>query len=420
MDLIPTSHEGSLERAREMRPTDPAAAATLLMALINDKTAVVRTRELAARELLGQFVASKQPERVSTLLSDVLDKLTAIPKARLSKLIRDIIDGVRDAGGKPAAQIELCESAFAWAKAHKRVFLRQRMQYELCALLLEAAQLKRCIETGEELCAELKQMDAKRPLVEIALLLSNAYSAIGNFLRAKAALILARSTAESTYCPPSLQTQLDNASGRLALHQGEFGSAYGYFFEAMESLAASDAAAAQEALQMMLLAKVMARKTADIDIVLASKNAQKVFGRRAEAVRELAGTIDHRDVARFQEVRAQFADVLQAPVVTTSLDRVEAELIDGHIVRALRPFSRVTLDEISELIGIPRAQVVPKLSFMILSGKLHGTIDQTSECLVIPDEPRPERHVEGALAVVEKLRTVVTELELKVAAMHAE
>ncbi|GAB6024455.1 hypothetical protein CHUAL_009614 [Chamberlinius hualienensis] len=68
---------------------------------------------------------------------------------------------------------------------------------------------------GSLLLRELKKLDDKNLLVEVQLLESKTYLAIGNLAKARAALTSARTTANSIYCPPKLQTSLDLQSGIL-------------------------------------------------------------------------------------------------------------------------------------------------------------------------------------------------------------
>lgn len=58
-------------------------------------------------------------------------------------------------------------------------------------------------------------MDDKALLVEVQLIESKTYHALNNFAKARAALTSARTTANGIYCPPKLQADLDEQSGKI-------------------------------------------------------------------------------------------------------------------------------------------------------------------------------------------------------------
>ena len=91
------------------------------------------------------------------------------------------------------------------------------------------------LQLGSALLKELKKLDDKQLLVEVQLLESNTYHALGNLAKARAALTSARTTANAIYCPPKMQAALELQSGILhAADERDFKTAYSYFYEAFE------------------------------------------------------------------------------------------------------------------------------------------------------------------------------------------
>lgn len=139
---------------------------------------------------------------------------------------------------------------------------------------IDAQNYRKALAMTEVLLKELKQLDDKIILTEVYLLESRAAHAIQNLPRAKvccnspilrsalteqAALTSARTTANSIYCPPILQAQLDLQAGALNADDKDYKTAYSYFFEGFEGFIQVDEAdhRALRSLKYMLLCKIM-------------------------------------------------------------------------------------------------------------------------------------------------------------------
>ena len=98
-------------------------------------------------------------------------------------------------------------------RSEKRTFLRQSLECRLVAVYHDNKNYQEALKLGGILLKELKKVDDKNLLVEVQLLESKTYHALSNLPRARAALTSARTTANSIYCPPAMQADLDLQSG---------------------------------------------------------------------------------------------------------------------------------------------------------------------------------------------------------------
>lgn len=101
------------------------------------------------------------------------------------------------------------QECIEWAKDERRTFLRQSLESRLVGLYFETERYQEALALGTTLLKELKKLDDKHLLVEVQLLESKTYHALGNLPKARAALTSARTTANSIYIPPKVQAQLD-------------------------------------------------------------------------------------------------------------------------------------------------------------------------------------------------------------------
>ena len=85
---------------------------------------------------------------------------------------------------------------------------------------------------------------------------SKVYQSLRNLSKSRAALTSARTDANSIYCPPLLQAEIDMQSGVLHAEEKDYKTAFSYFFEAFEGFSNFDDSTAIMCLKYMLLCKV--------------------------------------------------------------------------------------------------------------------------------------------------------------------
>ena len=130
-------------------------------------------------------------------------------------------------------QISVTKESIEWAVSERRGFLRQNLETRLVSLYMQKRAYYDALTLINSLLKELKRLDDKLVLVEVQLLESRVYHALGNIPKGRAALPSARTSAASVYTPPLLQAGLDMQSGMLHAEDGDFNTAFSYFIEAM-------------------------------------------------------------------------------------------------------------------------------------------------------------------------------------------
>jgi tetratricopeptide (TPR) repeat protein len=237
-----------------------AQAIALLLSIINttrESDDIAQLKELSIYKLGALYARAREPEQLRALLQMVRPFFSTVAKAKTAKIVRSLIDLVALIPDTLPLQIELCRDSIEWCRAEKRSFLRQRIESRLAALLLDAGEFNKALELLAELVREVKRLDDKPLLVEIQLIEARAHHALRNQPKAKASLTSARTAANSIYCPPSLQAQIDLMAGTLHADEKDYKTAFSYFYEALEnSEASANPAQAVLCLKYMLLTKV--------------------------------------------------------------------------------------------------------------------------------------------------------------------
>lgn len=157
---------------------------------------------------------AKDTEGFGRLFQQVRDFVNSTSKAKAAKLVRTLVDKYLEVGNTTAEQQEkVVQECIEWAREEKRTFLRQSLEARLVGVYYDTENFQKALHLGGQLLKELKKVDDKNLLVEVQLLESKTYHALGNLPRARAALTSARTTANSIYCPPNMQAALDLQSG---------------------------------------------------------------------------------------------------------------------------------------------------------------------------------------------------------------
>ncbi|KAJ1724349.1 26S proteasome regulatory subunit rpn6 [Coemansia erecta] len=435
-----------LEKAHALTKESPQNAAEIYASVLHadqSSDVSVADRESALLSLAALFERMQDAAALTNLINSSQNYLVTVSKAKSSKLIRTLVDRFDGIPGGLQPQIATCQGMVEWAKSENREYLRQALETRLVALYLDSRMYTEALELISRLLSELKKLDDKMQLVEVHLLESRVYMAIKNLPKSRAALTSARTGANSIYTPPPLQAQLDLQSGTLHSEEGDFKTAYSYFFETMEGLAAyvnpksssastseplasagpTPASSEQRQLQAfayMILCKIMIQQPDDIAGLLATgKTAAKFRDEQVVvALQTVAKAQKQRSLADFEKALSEYRNELQSDeLIRSHLMALYDTLLEQNLVRLIEPYSRVEISHIAKLIGLPISVVENKMSQMILDKVLHGILDQGNGCLVIFPEPKDDSTYETTIETIKSLGNVVESLYAKASAL---
>lgn len=381
---------------------------------------IIKLKEDSIYQLAEIYARLKQPQELRQLNETIRPFFSDLAKAKTAKIVRTIIELVGTIENTLDTQIDICRESIDWSTREKRNFLRQRIESRLAALYFEKKDYPSALNLINKLSREVRRLDDKALLVEIHLLESRIQHALKNVPKARAALTAGRTAANSIYCPPLLQADIDMQSGILHAEEKDYKTAFSYFFEAFEgynSLGQEALMGGQQAilcLKYMLLCKVMTHHPEDVQSILSSKNALKYTGPQIDSIREISNAFQERSLHAFDRTLKQYrVELVEDPIVNTHFAELYDSLLEQHLLRIIEPFSRVQISHIASLIDLPREKVEKKLSQMILDTTLNGTLDQGRDCLVVFEETPTDEAYPAALETIENMNSVMDSLFLR-------
>jgi len=378
----------------------------------------VKEKENATLKLASLLSKEGNVFGIGELIKQTRAFLQCISKAKAAKLVRNLLDLYIEshvAQVNDNTAVDLCKECIEWAKEDKRTFLRQALEARLVALYIDSESYTEALQLGSRLVRELKKLDDKALLMEVQLFESRTYHALNNIPKSRAALTSARTTASGIYCPPKLQAALDLQSGILHGEEGDFKTAYSYFYEAFEGYDSIDNSTAVVALKYMLLCKIMLNNPDDVQAIISGKLALRYAGPHIEAMKSIANASHNRSLLEFQDTLNKFkAQLSEDPIIQRHFSKLYDNLLEQNLCRIIEPFSRVEVDHVAKLIALSLETVEKKLSQMILDQKLLGILDQGAGILVIFDEKPTNKTYGNTLEIVNKMGGVVDALYNKV------
>merc|ERR1719436_1833723 len=376
---------------------------------------ILRDQEANILQLGEKLREEGKTKEMTDLIQKVRHFLRFMSKAKAAKLVRGLVDmflEMERSDPRGEREVQLCKECIEWAKEEKRTFLRQSLESRLVGLFFETERYQEALTLGSALLKELKKLDDKNLLVEVQLLESKIYQALGNLPKARAALTSARTTANSIYVPPKVQAQLDLQAGILhASEERDFKTAFSYFYEAFEQYDSVEDKNALIALKYMLMAKIMLNTPEEVQHIVSGKLALKYQGQQIEAMKSVAQASKNRSLAEFQiAVKTYSNELEQDRIVAKHLDTLYQTMLEQNLCRIIEPYKRVQVKHVSEKINLPEAEVEKKLSLMILDQKFQGILDQETRVLVVFEKKERDTAYDDVIDTISAMSKVVDRL----------
>lgn len=339
-----------------------------------------------------------------------------LPRARPAHLVKKILEVMAERFPSILDdQVNLVQGWLSWAKADNRAVLTRFLQGRLATLNFASHRFTDALAIIHPLAHELTRIDDKLSLLELQLLEGRVWMSLNNYSKARAAFTAARTTANLIAVPGGLQAALDLHTGKLYLEEGEPSLAFANFIEALDGFHTDKQPnGAKQALQLMILSKIMSDSTSDIPEILKSKIAVNYV----EATRDLVKISETYASRSLADYDALLKGLSIDEFVLNHLRSLYQSLLRGNLMKLVTPYARIPIPYVAQRIGLDPAFIESTLCQMILDSTLHAVIDQETNTLILLEEEKECFGLKAAISTVKSLDKAVDALYEKAALLH--
>lgn len=326
--------------------------------------------------------------------------------------------------------INLTKDCIEWSTQENRIFLKQSLQIRLALLYYNKNNFNESLKIINPLISEFKKLDDKSSLVDVQLLESKNYFQLKNNAKSRASLTSARTSANSIYCPSSVQAELDLMSGILNAQDKDFKTAYSYFYEAFENYQLHEVKGnltkiegkkekqekqdeedgkSIKVLKYMILCKIMIGQIDDINSLLKQKACQPFINKKEiEAMKSVSKSYNNRSLKDLEDsLKFYNKELTLDPIIRSHLSDLYDSLFQKNLLKLIEPYSCIEINHVCSMIGLPKDVIESKLSNMILDKIFYGVLDQGNGWLIVYDEPVKDESYNFSLEIIKEMSTAV-------------
>lgn len=324
---------------------------------------------------------------------------SAAPPIRVTILVQGLIANYASQTFDYATVAELCGRLASWAEERSLAFVVDRAKQDKIDALIRVGdplQAIRAVPLVESLISEIKKKDTSAQYIKAQLLAAELLTLAGNYSKGRSHIMSAR--ALSVKLTPELHARLDAASGCVYLCSEDYSGAAGYYQEA--------ANLGYPCLGQLVLLKIFVHRFFEVETVMQNRNKYATVERVQRfpkymldadnavlpIIRRIGLLIEEKLHKNFlQSFNQLVTEAIQTPhlafEVKILLERLQQREVQIYITRLLRPYKRVELSYMGELMGLDEIETKDLISKMLMSNSLPFVIDEATENLVRVDAP---------------------------------
>lgn len=202
---------------------------------------------------------------------------------------------------------------------------------------------------------------------------------------------------------PRIMGIIRECGGKMHMSEENWEAAQKDFFESFRNYDEAGSLQRIQVLKYLLLTTMLMKST--INPFDSQETKPYKTDPRISAMTELVDAYQRNEVHTYEKVLQQNQDILEDPFIAENIDEVTRNMRTKGIVKLIAPYTRMKLGWIAKQLKMSEVEVQDILGFLIIDGKIKGSVNQQEGILEIWSEADSDRH-----AALTNLTTSISDL----------
>ncbi|KAG6005302.1 hypothetical protein E4U21_000277 [Claviceps maximensis] len=188
---------------------------------------------------------------------------------------------------------------------------------------------------------------------------------------------------------PRIMGIIRECGGKMHMGEENWKEAQSDFFESFRNYDEAGSLQRIQVLKYLLLTTMLMKS--DINPFDSQETKPYKSDPRISAMTELVDAYQRDDVHTYEKVMQTHQDILDDPFIAENIDEVTRNMRTKGVLKLIAPYTRMKLSWIAKQLKVSSPEVQDILGFLIVDGKIHGTIDEQKQILEITSDADAER-----------------------------
>ncbi|KAG6040918.1 hypothetical protein E4U41_006639 [Claviceps citrina] len=188
---------------------------------------------------------------------------------------------------------------------------------------------------------------------------------------------------------PRIMGIIRECGGKMHMGEENWNEAQSDFFESFRNYDEAGSLQRIQVLKYLLLTTMLMKS--NINPFDSQETKPYKSDPRISAMTELVDAYQRDDVHAYEKVLQTHQDILDDPFIAENIDEVTRNMRTKGVLKLIAPYTRMKLSWIAKQLKVSLPEVQDILGFLIVDGKINGTIDAQEQILEVKSDADAQR-----------------------------